>query len=243
MPRILLPLIAAALVLSACGGNDSDTIQVVNDPGALDSVAVSGVGEVLGAPDTMTVTVGVRVTRDTVSDALRIAAERGNDVVEALETNGVERSDIQTANFAVYPEYDYSGRSRELIGFTVSNSVVARIRDVDSAGAVIDAAAAAGGDETIIDGIGFSVEDDAARLEEARTRAWQAAEAKAQQLADLAGVELGSVVRVSESVQSVGFRDFGFGADVEESAAFDIGIEPGEVTSTVVLNVVFGIGG
>ena len=51
------------------------------------------------------------------------------------------------------------------------------------------------------------------------------------------------MVRVSENVRSVGFRDFGLGSGLEESAGFDLAIEPGEVASTVVLDVVFGIRG
>jgi len=78
--------------------------------------------------------------------------------------------------------------------------VTAKIRDMDKAGTIIDAAAKAGGDLTRIDSIAFSIDDPSAYYDEARQKAMADAEAKAKHLAELAGVTLGKPTYISESI-------------------------------------------
>ena len=133
---------------------------------------MTGVGTVLGRPDTMTVTIGVNVVRPTVSEATAEATASATALFDALqEAAGVAEEDIQTQNYSISPQYRYDeGQAPQLTGYQVSNTVLAKIRDVEAAGAVIDAAVAAGGDNSIVQGIGFSVEDDTERLAEAGRR-------------------------------------------------------------------------
>jgi uncharacterized protein YggE len=155
---------------------------------------------VTGKPDTLTVNLGVSVLRPTVDQATRDAATLATAITDALKANGVAEDDIQTSNYSIYPEYDYSGSQQRLTGYRVNNQVNVKIRNLDSAGAVIDAATAAGGDATVVNNVAFSIEDDAELLQMARTAAWQDAEAKARQLAQLAGVTLGSAVSITETI-------------------------------------------
>ena len=204
-------------------------------------ITVTGVGTVLGRPDTMTVTIGVNVVRPTVSEATAEATASATALFDALEAAGVAEQDIQTQNYSISPQYRYDeGSAPELTGYQVSNTVLAKIRDVDTAGSVIDAAVAAGGDSSIVQGIGFSVEDDTERLAEARAKAFADARAKAEQLAELAGVELGQVLRMAETL---GGASPVFGTEFAAAdSASRTPIQPGEVTSEVRVDVVFAIG-
>lgn len=96
----------------------------------------------------MILSLGVSVLRDTVTEAIADAADLITDVIQLLGDQGVEEveeDDIQTTNFAVFPEFDFSrDKERELRGFRVSNQVSASLRDVDAASALIDAATKAG---------------------------------------------------------------------------------------------------
>jgi hypothetical protein len=151
----------------------------------------------------------------------------------------VNADDIQTTNYSINPEYDYSGEERRLVGYRVDNTVVAKIRDLDSAGSVIDATVAAVGDEIQVSGVSFSIEDDTELVAAARTAAWDDASAKAQQLATLAGIELGEAVMISESFTNVApipvYRDFA----VSEAGAIDTPIEAGQQQVAVTLQVRF----
>ncbi len=76
------------------------------------------------------------------------------------------------------------------------NVVEARVRELDELGDLLDAAVQAGGNQ--IQGIRFEIQDPSVLLVQARDAAWEDALAKAQQLADLAGAELGPALTIQE---------------------------------------------
>lgn len=250
MRRLALMLVPLALLALACSDSDDDDastaalpVAAVGDEGAATvagGIAVQGVGEVRGAPDTMTVTLGVQVTADTVAGAIDQANRAAEAVLSALAEDGVAAEDIATQGLSVYPQYDYrpDGEQR-LLGYQVTNTLMVTIRDLDRAGEIIDDAVAAGGDATIVQGVGFSVEDDTERLAEARERAWADARARAEQLAELADVTLGAPLSIQEGVLDAPVP---FDARVEAAdMAGGVPIQPGQVTSTVTLTVRFAI--
>ncbi|MCJ7781533.1 MAG: SIMPL domain-containing protein, partial [Acidimicrobiia bacterium] len=157
-------------------------------------------GEVFGTPDTLEMSFGVSVLRPTVKQAVADAATLADQLISTLESSGVASDDVQTANYSIYPEYDYSGDEQKLVGYRVSNTVTAKIRDIGAAGSVIDAAVGGVGDEIQVSGVSFSIEEDEELISAARDAAWEDARSKAQQLADLAGLTLGNAVMISESV-------------------------------------------
>jgi uncharacterized protein len=163
------------------------------------SIAVTGSGTVSGAPDTLMLDLAVSVLARSVGEATGQAANAASAVIAALGASGVDSDDVQTTNYSIHPEFDYSRNVQRLIGYRVSNTVAVSVRDIAGAGAVIDAATAAGGDAVVVNGVRFDIEDDTSLLRQARAAAWNDALAKASQLAELAGVGLGRAVSITES--------------------------------------------
>ena len=171
---------------------------------------VAGEGSVTLEPDLAVLGLGVEARGDTVSEALAEASTAMDAVLGALRGRGIQDRDIQTRNFRVRARYDYqevvqSGVRREervLSEYVVTNTVTAKIRDLASVGDVIDEVAAAGGDATRIDDVGFTVDDESAYAEELRSEAVADAMAKARHFASLAGVSLGEPTFISEGAAS-----------------------------------------
>lgn len=206
-------------------------------------IFVSGQGLVAGVPDTLNINIGVSVTRDTVGEAVSDAAELADGVISALVGQGVAEEDIRTAQFSISPEFDFERRGRtRLIGYRVENRLSVKIRDLDRAGEIIDGATTAAGDEVVVSRVSFSVEDNEALLEEARAAAWSDAQAKATQLALLAGVELGAATTVSESVGATfPQNEYSFVFGSARLASGVTPIQPGQLDVTVILQVRFDI--
>lgn len=203
-------------------------------------ISVSGRGEVFGTPDTLTVTIGISVGRSTVSEAVDVAAVRATDLIDALRGVGVAEVDIQTSNYSIHPEYDYrENQTPRITGYRVDNTLNVKIRDLDRAGEVLDAATAAAGDEVRVNGVSFVLEDNDALLVAARAAAWEDAKAKAEQLADLADVTLGAPVTISETVGSVPVPMYARAEVAPGDAATPI--QPGQETVSVDLLVTFAI--
>jgi hypothetical protein len=200
--RKLLALVAAgALLFAACGSGEESLVSPAGADGNITSgINVSGQGKVTGKPDTLTVNLGISLLRPTVDAATADAATLAAAIINALKGAGVAEADIQTANYSIYPEYDWSGEQQRLLGYRVSNEVRVKIRNLETAGATIDAATTAGGDATVVNNLAFSIEDNAELLQMARTAAWGDAEGKARQLAQLAGLTLGSAISITESI-------------------------------------------
>jgi uncharacterized protein YggE len=154
---------------------------------------------VQGAPNQLTTTFGVHVTRASVQDTINALTNSVNRVLSALHKQGVASKMIQTANLQLYRHYDSKGRAT---GFDASESVVARIKPLSHAGAAISQAATASRKDVSVDDMSFDVTDDQSLVGQARSAAFADARARAQQYADLANRSLGEVQKIGETVQA-----------------------------------------
>ncbi|HSK06612.1 MAG TPA: SIMPL domain-containing protein [Acidimicrobiia bacterium] len=229
-----------AVLLAACGATPQVTVN--NSEETHMGISVTGMGEVTGTPDTVEVDLGVSVLGETVDQATATAAERAQALIAALTSNGVAEEDITTADYSIYPEYDYSRNQERLVGYRVTNTVRAKIRDLDTTGTVLDAATAAAGDEARVSGLRFSLEDNAELVSAAREAAWADALAKATQLADLSGQTLGAATSITETVSTPPVP-IPYAADAAGAERATTPIEPGTSAVTITLQVEFGFGG
>jgi len=218
------------LSVSLTGGSSQQT-----------GIWVSGTGEVTATPDVAILTLGVQAQETTVKAAQSEAASAMAAVVNALKANGVADKDIQTQWYSISPVTKWDDKTNEQIttGYSVSNMVIVKIRDISKAGTIIDAVTEAGGDLTRINGINFTVDNPTAYYNQAREKAMQDAAAKAQQMASLAGVNLGKAIYISESGGYIPgpypLRDYAAGASASTP------ISPGELNITISVSVGYSI--
>jgi uncharacterized protein YggE len=218
----------------------------VNWGGQQVGIWVSGEGKVTAVPDIATLSLGIEAQEATVAEAQTQASEAMDKVRTALKDNGVAEKDIQTQNFSIQKvtKWDEEKQQEIVIGYKVTNTVTAKIRDIDKAGPIIDAVVVAGGDLTRVDNISFSIDDPSAYLEQAREKAMADAGAKAKQLASLAGVRLGKPTYISESsyvpspISRVSYEG-GAAAPVPAPAAPPI--SPGEMEITANVQITYAI--
>ena len=233
---VVVATVALALFAFACTAETNIVSPDQEAPG----ITVSGSGSVFGEPDVAVVTLGVEAQAATVGEARTQAAERMDAMLQALKDGGVADDDIQTTRFSVQPQYDFVDGRQELRGFLVNNVATVKVREIDDTGDLIDGALAAGGDLSRVDSLAFTIDDPSALEEEARTKAVQDARARAETLAEAAGVELGDARSIIESrapVVPVGF------AREELAQAGDVAspIELGELEVQVDVQVVYGL--
>ncbi len=244
---ISLVLVLAIVGLAGCGTNTGSLEGLPSDlrvslNNQQEGVWVSGRGEVMAVPDIAILRLGVEVQAASVATAQSQATEAMDEVMAALTDNGVAKKDIQTQYFSIrqVTKWDRDKEEEIVVGYRVTNMVTAKIREIDKAGTVIDAVAAAGGDLTRIDSIGFSVDDPSAYYEEAREEAMADAKAKAEQLAELADAKLGKATYISESSQAPPpiYRQ-----DIYEEAvpAATTPISPGEMEISLTVQVAYAL--
>src|SRR4051795_13332440 len=119
-------------------------------------------------------------------------------VLAALRRAGVEERDIQTSNVSLNPEYRYpENQSPQLVGYSASNNVTVRFRDIRSSGKILDALVAQGANQ--INGPNLTVDKPEAALDEARAKAITIGRARAELYARSMGMRVARVVAVNES--------------------------------------------
>jgi uncharacterized protein YggE len=242
LKAFLVPLIAGLAFLAVACDNGDTFIQP--EGAAQTGVNATGTGTAIGEPDVMVLTVGVSAQRDSIEVAREAAAGAQTAVIEALKDNGVADEDIQTVQFNVSPQYDFSGDGRgEIIGYVVSNVVTAKVRDLERAGDAIDAATVAGGNDAVVQGVYFAIDDPTELQARAREEAVKQARAQAEQLASNAGASLGKLISISENayypVYDRGFPTAAGGAALDQEASTPI--QGGQLEISVTVNVLYAI--
>jgi len=240
---ILVIAIVGCSAGSSLGNNGGAPLEInLNDQ--QEGIWVNGQGKVTAVPDIANLSLGIEAQTATVSEAQAEAASAMDEVMNALTKNGVAKKDIQTQYFNIskITRWDDKNQQEVVIGYRVTNTVNAKIRDIEKAGTIIDAVALAGGDLTRINSIYFSIDDPTAYHKEARDKAMADAKNKAEQLADLAGVKLGKPTYISENLyfpspiyKDVGMRE---GAPAPTPTT---PISPGEMEVTLSVQVVYAI--
>lgn len=237
--RWLILFLVVVLVFGAAGCARGGSVSVT--PQQQTGIWVTGQGEVMAVPDIAELRLGVEVQADTVAEAQTQASDAMGKVQQALEDNGVAEKDIQTQRYSIYPvtRWISDKDEQEIIGYRVTNIVAAKIRDVDEAGAIIDAVTEAGGDATRIQDISFDVDDKTPYYEQARAEAVEDANNKATQLAELADVRLGKATYISEGAVYLPVRADSY--NVYPEAGGTTPISPGELEITVQVQVIYQI--
>ena len=160
------------------------------------SVTVTGSGIVKAIPNEAAFTFGVSSTAATAQAAIAANAGKAHRVIAALRAAGVAKADLRTQDVSISRHWDENGRED---GFTAHNGVQVTVRALARAGAVVDAAVAAGATETSGPTPDRGDRDELYRG--ALKAAFAEARAKAATLAGEADASLGRVTRIEESSQ------------------------------------------
>ena len=165
-----------------------------------------------------------------VSPSLGMPAPDSPDVVEMIVVQGKEGNECRV-------EFE-----RVLIGYQVTNTLTIKVRDLNNIGNVIDGASEAAGDLIRVNRVSFTIEDTKPLQNEAREEAIADLLTKAATMAELAGVELGQLVYLTESGGGVP-QSFD---KIESAAAFGFAdsstsILAGELDMSSNVQAIFGI--
>jgi uncharacterized protein YggE len=159
---------------------------------------VNATGEVTQVPDVAIISAGVVSRATTASAALQDTANRMDRVLAALKRAGVADRDIQTSSVNLNAEYRYpENQAPQLVGYTASNTVTIRFRDIRNSGKILDALVGQGANQ--ISGPNLVVDKPEAALDEARAKAIASGRARADLYARSLGMRVVRVVAVSES--------------------------------------------
>jgi uncharacterized protein YggE len=246
--RAALQAFWVVLALAGPLGELAAAQTVAPEPGE-QRLTVIGEGLVHGRPDMALITMGVVSEAATASEALAANSAAVTRILDALKAEGIEARDLQTSNFSVEPRYSqpppgYDGSQSfepKIIGYAVRNELTVRIRDLARVGSLLDQVIGLGANT--VSGPTFTVAEPTALEDEARRAAVADALRKGKLYAEAAGLALGPVTRIEETITQWP-PPMPLGAMAREMAAdASVPIEGGELGFRAQVTVSWQIGG
>ncbi len=196
----LLGLLALALVVyvGVLARNANEQYNYIGKaPHERDTFTVAGEGKITAKPDLVKLSLGVQTDAMTVKEAQRTNTQRMNAITAAMKALGVEDKDLQTANYSIYPKIDWKDGKQNIIGYTVTQNLEVKVRDLDKVGDVLGKAGELGANQ--VGGLDFTIDDPTLLQEQARDKAIDDAKKKADMLAAKLGLNVVKIVTFSEA--------------------------------------------
>jgi len=234
----MVAIIASALTLSYYFDpfqSSPITGATITEPTGQKEIVVNGVGVLHVDPDQAVISFGVQTQAKTATQAIEDNAAKMSQVIDMLKAQGISDDDIKTSRFSLWTVYNEDRTAP--IGYRVSNQVTVTTMDIDHVGQLIDSAVLAGANQ--IHSVSFSLsEETIAEIRfQALDRAIEDAEAKAVAIAKKLDLTIVGVGHVSESSgYAIPYYVEAASLDYREAST---PIEPGEVSFTMTVNIVF----
>lgn len=170
-------------------------------------ISVTGSGEVLAVSNIASLYINLSKDGKTTKEAQDALNESITKTLNYLKDQNIEDKDIKSEYGGLSPKYSYEKiscltypcpvRDPQIVGYTATQSIAVKIREVDNASVVRTGLAGIG--ITDISGPTFSIDDEEIFKDQARSLAIEEARVKAKVLAKELGVKLGKVVSFSEN--------------------------------------------
>jgi hypothetical protein len=210
-----------------------------------EGIVTVATGAVAVTPDVTVIRLGTEVVAPTLGQAMTANAEAAAAVLAALRSAGIADTDLRTEHIGVNPWHGPpygNGPGTGPQAFAANTNLAIHVRPGRSATAVLEAAAAAGGEAFRLFGVSFTLSDPVSARAAARKAAVEAALAQARELAAAAGVVLGPLLRLEEEP---GAHAAPLGGGLRMFAAAESAVSPVEAGSeqvTVTVRARFAVG-
>lgn len=224
--KVPLAIFALLLLIKLFNVSYPVNIRVVSSTESAEFTVV-GTGKVDVVPDIAVIEAGITVNNLATADEVKKEmALVNNRIIQVAKALGIEKKDIETSNFNIYPEYETSGIVRPMMleksatsgtsnsaskisGYSGTASVTIKVRKKELASQVVSNVTGAGA--TNVSGPRFKVDNPRAYREKARSEAIKNAQEQAKKLSKELGIRLGKVTNMIESGNNGTYSDYGRG--------------------------------
>ncbi len=201
------------------------------------TISVSGSGSASASPDLREVDLTMTATGATANAAQDAQSTKVATLLAALKALAIEDDDVQTANYSVYPTYDYDQSPAVITGYEASQTITVTMRDAALVASVLQVAGDNG--VTTINDVALTIEDTSVLEAEARIAALAEARAQAEAIASAMGVRLGKPVSYYESTG--GSYPMYYSKEMMSADSAVPSIPEGENEVTMTVNVTYAI--
>ena len=230
-------LAAFALLLAAPAARSEDADK------APPRMTITGRATIEAKPDFASISIGVNNKAPTTAAAIDATSAAAAKIVASARAFGIAPRDIQTSYVSLRQAFrvvrDASSSEQRPDGYTASNAVVVRVRDLPKLGEFLRSVVDGGANQ--IGGVSFELNDPGKIEREALAAAVKDARQQAEIVAEAAGVKIARI----ESIDTGGQprpRAYGAAPAPMRAAKADVPIEAGSLDIGAEVQVTFSFG-
>ncbi len=162
------------------------------------TITVNGTGIVKVKPDTCDISFTVQTNSKTSNESQQENVKVTENVINSLKNMGISSENIITSGYSVYPEYNYNEETHKttITGYNTTNRFTVTTKQIEKAGEIVQTAINAGA--TRSSGVSFYVEDTNKYYGQALKSAVLNASNSGKYIAEALGVNITSVLSVTE---------------------------------------------
>ncbi len=206
------------------------------------SVIVSAEGKVTVSPDIARVSFSVVSQGANPKTLADNNIQKMNSAIDMLKSKGIDEKDIKTTEYNLVPRYEYNENTRTsyITGYTLTQTVLVKIRDLAKVAEILGALPPLGINQ--ISSVSFEVDEPEKYLGDARNQAFDKIKEKAEAMASKNGVKLGRIINFYEyqiTPYYTSAKTLGIGGG--ESAPVVPQIQPGTQEVTIQVSVTYEI--
>lgn len=201
IPAILLLLLTSIYVSALTRNSIKEYNYIGISEEKRHTIVIDGEGSVHGTPNIANINLGLQTENESIEAAQKNNTETMNTIISKLKKEiNVNKNEIQTTNYSINPRYDWNEGQRTLKGYTVSQNLKIKIKDLTKISKIIGLA----GEYNLnqVGGLNFSIENPENLQKEARIKALNNAKEKANALSQTLDVKLGRIIGFSEREQA-----------------------------------------
>ena len=160
--------------------------------------SVSAEGKITVSPDIAKISFSVvseGVNPKTIADENN---KKMNVAIDFIKSQGIDEKDIKTTQYNLSPRYEYDEKTKKtfISGYTLTQNVLIKIRDLSKVAEVLGGLPDLGINQ--IGAISFEIDEPEKFLAEARNKAFDKADIKAKEMAEKNNIKIGKVINFSE---------------------------------------------
>ena len=213
---------------------------------------VSAEGKVVAIPDVANLNIGVLTEGGkNLAELQKQNTEKANKIISFLKEEGIEAKDIKTEYYNISPRYSSVScppvilqtfpeivrpcPPPEIIGYTISQNLSVKVRNLEKAGDILGGAVSRGANN--VSGPNFTIDDPVKLQNEAREKAIKQAREKAKLMAKAGGFRVGRLVSIQEGFSGIPI----YSLEAKGGAAPAPSIEPGSQEIQVSVTLTYEI--
>ena len=200
-------------------------------------LTVVGTGVATGTPDQCQLQIALNCVTDDAAIALTTCGELATKAIAAIGDVDGAQCDVQTVGISVQ---DFFDKTQQRVTAKVGTyQLQVTVRPLEGVGSILTALGATAGDALALRGFQLGVRDPTPLRSEARRRAVEDARTRAGELAQAAGVRLGSILSLEDGAgaRAPAVRTMTMSA----ASAADVPIAAGEVSAVSTITMTYAI--